>query len=359
VTLPLTVSPQLAAMMSEAYGTTFHSLPNCAPVGGEAVIDVEASLATKGEREEVVFLFHGGITPHRGLDKLVGAWGKVDKRARLWVRGPDSPEKAVLLERARQAGLLDRSVFFPDAVPESELIARATKADIGLVPYEPTSVNNRYCCPNKLSQYMAAGLPIICNRLDYVSSIVEGNDIGTTVDFSDEAALVATINDYVATRDELPTLSRRAHHVFETMFNWQNVSRKAYDHVGDIAREAGSKGGDFDFNWVAEIGSRKVELSTQEELIVELECEISRLNTTYTEHQAGLQAELDRLNSVYPEEIRRLNEAFAEDSGRLNKAVNHLAAELADWTGRYGRLRRLDDITRGLARRLIGQPEKR
>ena len=41
-----------------------------------------------------------------------------------------------------------------------------------IIPYEPDHVNNRFSCPNKLSQYLAAGLPVITNQLDFVREIV-------------------------------------------------------------------------------------------------------------------------------------------------------------------------------------------
>jgi hypothetical protein len=296
------------------------------------------------------------------LDKLVGAWGKVDKRAKLWVRAPDNAEKTALMEQARELGLIDQSVFFPEAVPEADLIIAAREADIGLIPYEPTSLNNRYCCPNKLSQYMAAGLPIICNMLDYVRSIVEDNGIGTSVDFSDEAALIKTIDDYVARRDKIPALSRKAQEVFRTSFNWESVSLKTYAHIRGIAGPAGSKRPGFDFAWIDGADARGSELLPQEELIATLNDEIRRLNEVYTEHQIGLQAELDRLNKVYPEEIARLNKVLAEEVQRLSTALaREVERNLRTNPLRavYHRLRRLARLLKGLPKALTGGREGR
>jgi glycosyltransferase involved in cell wall biosynthesis len=314
VALPLTVSPQLAAIMSDAYGVAFDCVPNCAPLGSETGIDLEAALAARAASEEVIFLYQGGIAPQRGLEKLVGAWGKVDKRAKLWVRGPDCPDKTALIEQARKMGLLDQSVFFPDAVGEAELITAAREADIGLIPYEPTSVNNRYCCPNKLSQYMAAGLPVICNRLDYVRSVVVDNEIGASVDFDDEAALVRTIDDYVAKRSAIPAMSRKSQEVFKSTFNWQSASRKVYGRIRDLVREAGAKGTEFDFAWID--GPEP-----------------------WRDETSFLEAEIVRLNKVYPEEIERLNKVHAEVVGKLSNAsfasiiyasLRHVAMRLND-----------------------------
>ena len=127
------------------------------------------------------------------------------RRAKLLLRGPDNPYKNQMIELARSKGLLDRSVFFPKAVSEADLVKAARDADVGIIPYEPTIINHRFCSPNKLSQYMAAGLPIICNELDFVKSVVLGYSIGSSVDFNDQAALVRTINEYVQKRIRYPS----------------------------------------------------------------------------------------------------------------------------------------------------------
>jgi glycosyltransferase involved in cell wall biosynthesis len=307
VALPLTVSPQLAEIMSRAYGSAFSYIPNCAPLGSETAIDLDAALAARARSEDVIFLVQGRIAPHRGLDKLIKAWAKVDARAKLWVRGPDSPEKTALMDEARHMGLLGQGVFFPDAVAEADLVVAAREGDIGLVPYEPSSVNNRYCSPNKLSQYMAAGLPIICNMLDYVRSVVLDNGIGSSVDFDDETALVRVIDGYVLRREAIPALSRKSQEVFKATFNWQAASRTTYERIGDIMSEARPRGSEFDFAWIGGSDDWQGQASAQEEQIAALDDEIRRLHSVYSQHQVLLQSELDRVNKVYLEEVERLS----------------------------------------------------
>ena len=276
VTLPLTVSPQLADIMSQQYGCAFGYIPNCALLGSEQAVDLEAALAARAQSEDVIFLVQGGFGLQRGFDKLINAWDKVDPRAKLWLRGPDSPEKTSMIELAQSKGVFNRSVFFPDAVTEAELIRAAREADIGLVPYEPASLNNRYCSPNKLSQYMAAGLPIICNELDFVKSVVVDNGVGSAVDFRDEAALVRTINEYVLKRDLIPALSRRSQELFKTSFNWQAKSRTTYSSIANIVSKSERNKSEFEFAWIKDCNRRSSvrDLSAQEKL----SDEIRRLN---------------------------------------------------------------------------------
>jgi glycosyltransferase involved in cell wall biosynthesis len=269
----LTVSPQLADIMSQHYGCAFDYIPNCAWLGSEQAVDLEAALAGRAHSEDVIFLVQGGFSSHRGFEILINAWGKMDPHAKLWLRGPDSSEKTAMIDLAKSKNVFDRSVFFPAAVTEAELVRAARDADIGLVPYEPNCLNNRYCSPNKLSQYMAAGLPIISNDLDFVKSVVVDHGVGAGVDFRDEAALVRTINEYVQKRDSIPDLSRKSQELFKTSFNWQAKSQRFYRSIKSIVSKNGRANLDFDFGWTDDpalrISSR--DISSQESLSNEIQ----------------------------------------------------------------------------------------
>ena len=319
VTLPLTVSPQLADAMAHHYGCKFDYVPNCASLGEEEAVDLEAALSTRSRSQDILFLVQGGIAPHRGFDKLIEAWDKVDSRAKLLLRGPDNAFKSQMIELTRSKGLLDRNVFFPKAVSEAELVKAARDADIGIVPYEPSSINNRYCSPNKLSQYMAAGLPILCNELDFVKSIVLGNGIGSSVDFNDEAALVRAINHYVLNRQSIPELSRKARQVFLTSFNWQVASRDIYRRIKALV--PGNSRSEFDFAWIGQPGQQMPirERSDLEQQLESSRAEITRLHKVYTDEIARYSSDNERVTVAYQAEIDRLNQIYKLEIERLQK----------------------------------------
>jgi glycosyltransferase involved in cell wall biosynthesis len=309
VTLPLTVSPQLADIMSLRYGREFDFIPNCVPLEWEKAIDLEATLEARARSDDVIFLVQGGFGAHRGVDKLINTWDKVNPRAKLWLRGPDGLAKTAMINLAQIRGVLNRCVYFPDAVSERELVKAAREADIGLVPYEPIGPNHCYCAPNKLSQYMAAGLPIICNELEFVKSVVVGNGIGVAVDFSDQAELVRTVNEYVQKRRSIPELSRRSREYFESTYNWQNASQRVYGNIRNtVSRQEPRKNG-FEFSWINDID------------YLRSNAELSR--------QGKLSEEIKRLNIVYMEEIKRLNEVIKllnQEIASLKKITLGMAA---------------------------------
>ena len=211
------VSRQLSLYMSQAYGVNFETLPNAVPLAMVRALPV----AKKVDGGVVRFLFLGGFGEGRGLRQLLGAWPEVDSNCHLFFQGPSSIYRDSLKAEALRLELLDTRVFFPDPVPEADLIQAAAQVDVGLIPYEPTSINNKFCCPNKLSQYMAAGIPIISNNTVFVAEILQMTEAGIAIDFNDQKALIDTINKFGSDAYMRRRLGANARSGFESAFHWE------------------------------------------------------------------------------------------------------------------------------------------
>ncbi|AOB37523.1 glycosyltransferase [Bordetella parapertussis] len=243
----ISVSPQLAAHMSNFYGHSFEAVPNCEPL--QAATEPAPQHAP---RDECVFLFQGNFMPGRGLALLIEAWGRTHPSAILQLRGPDRPYKRELERLAERTGLLGTRIFFPEAVAENALVAAAAQADVGLVPYEPTTLNSKYCSPNKLSQYMAAGLPILANRLEFVAQEISLAGCGSVVDFAHGDELVRVVDHYAVDAQLRQREGECGRRYFRQHFHWEAVSAPLYTALASLSALPG-KHESFSIN-VAGIG---------------------------------------------------------------------------------------------------------
>lgn len=235
----VTVTPGLAEIMSNFYGRPFGYLPNCEP---RDILEKIANrkgdasrFALERQEGEVAFLVQGNFASGRGFDALINLWSHTDARAKLFLRGPDRPYKEELKLLAKQLNLLDTRVFFPAAVDEADLVPAAALADVGVIPYEPRSINNYHCGPNKLSQYMAAGVPVLSNRLQFVESILRAGDCGIVADLTSVPDFVGAVNALTEDIALRRRLGNNGRNYFASDYNWNAASGAFYQAVASMA----------------------------------------------------------------------------------------------------------------------------
>ena len=146
--------------------------------------------AYRGPGEKLV-LFHGSLSPWRGLEQLVEAIGILPSEYRLVVLGHG--KFRTTLEQLVQSLELQDRVTFLDSVPPVELPAWLAGADVGLIPYQRQGRNHEYSTPNKLFEYMHIGIPIVVNDLPEIRRIVTEVGFGVITDCSDPAAIAKAI----------------------------------------------------------------------------------------------------------------------------------------------------------------------
>lgn len=197
VNLVITVNPLIASDMAERYGIeTPEVIYNSYGVDSEALVaDARRHLLSHFGMSDtdVIVLYQGRLGAHHNLDVVVRAFGELDDRFQLLLLG-DGPMKQSLQDIAALSG--KPNVRFSPAVPQAALLNLTRGADIGLVPYSgDTLLNNRYATPNKLFEYIEAGVPICASDLPELRRIVEGMGIGGAYQMDTPARVAQAISD--------------------------------------------------------------------------------------------------------------------------------------------------------------------
>lgn len=219
----VTVSPMLADVMREVYGLPHvYSVPNAEWWVEPGERPPLKSAMTGDARGRIKVLFQGRFDDGRGIEELIAAWTQVNgEQAALFLRGPDNASRRSAIELASRLDLLGKSVIFLDPVSEDMLVAAAAEADVGIIPYKPIIRNDRFACPNKLSQYLHAGLMVVTNDLPYVMSVVQAAGAGLAYRTSDPSSLAAVVNRIAGDRALLDRCRQNALSYARQSFNWQ------------------------------------------------------------------------------------------------------------------------------------------
>jgi len=142
-----------------------------------------------------ILLFQGGLSAGRHLPELVDAMAQVKlQTVHLVILGDGQLSRALKVQVARLG--LEQRVHLHSAVPQRDLLAITATADAGVIPYQATCLNNFYCTPNKLFEFIAAGLPILASDLPELRRFVADNGIGQVTDLSSAESMAAGIDGF-------------------------------------------------------------------------------------------------------------------------------------------------------------------
>jgi glycosyltransferase involved in cell wall biosynthesis len=132
-------------------------------------------------KDKFVLMYQGtGINIKRGTEELTEAMQFLDRRFILVFIGSGDVIN-VLKDIVKQKQLEDRVLFVPK-VPLQVLKYYTRQGTIGVTIDKPISENYIYSMPNKLFDYIHAGLPVLASHLQEVDRMIELYNVGTFID---------------------------------------------------------------------------------------------------------------------------------------------------------------------------------
>lgn len=232
----VTVSDGLAGVLHERHGVepvVVRNVPPAEPLGDKGRLRREIGLALNVS----IVLYQGVLIAGRGLTNLVRAMAALPQ-AVLVVQG-FGPEEQAMREVAAQLELGDRVRFMCRVAP-GELHAYACGADIGVVIYAATTLNNRMAAPNKLWSYRMAGLPVVASDFPGLRQTVMGDGTGALFDPADPASIANAIAELLVDPKRRAEISVSSRRLAETRDNWDEEKRKLLDVYDTLAKRSTS-----------------------------------------------------------------------------------------------------------------------
>lgn len=179
--------------------------------------------------ERKILLYQGQIAEKRGISVLISALEALPEETcqslALVLMGPvlpaDEPYRDALLKRVSANPKLENVLFFKPPVPARDVLSYTAAADLGIHPILNTSENHYYCLPNKIFEYLEAGLPVAVSAFPEMKAIVDTYGIGFTFDPDQPADLAQALTRFLREPD---LAQRYRQHVQEarTVLNWEH-----------------------------------------------------------------------------------------------------------------------------------------
>jgi glycosyltransferase involved in cell wall biosynthesis len=181
-------------------------------------------------------LYVGGMMPYRGLEELIAAMAEVPE-AHLVCLGAGGGITSQVEHEIRQRGLDARTHLIPP-VPSEEVVPYAASASIGVSIVQPASLSYRLALPNKLFQYMAAGIPVVASDFPDVRRVVMGSGAGIVVDPGDPTAVAGALRRLIDDPAAARAMGHAGRRAVSERFNWRTSAQvllRGYRAIGAAA----------------------------------------------------------------------------------------------------------------------------
>lgn len=182
------------------------------------------SKKTASGKKSSDFAYVGMISPIRGAAKMVEAIGLLNRThtGRLRLAGTFKPADFEDSIRANQSS---EYVDFAGWFDRDEVAQLLNECLAGLVVFDPLP-NHTDAYPNKMFEYMSAGLPVIASDFPLWRKIISEADCGLLVDPKDAASIAEALRWILEHPSEAEGMGRRGRKAVEEMYNWEQESKK-------------------------------------------------------------------------------------------------------------------------------------
>lgn len=168
---------------------------------------------------QITVMYTGAHGPANGLQVVVEAADILrDSRQVRFVLLGDGPDKESLRAEAVRRHL--GNIQFWDAVPKAEVPKLLASADIGLITLRNVAAFEYAISPNKLFEYMSAGLPVLCAIPGDMSRLVQEAGSGVVIPPEDPVALAEAVLMLAGmTSEERIEIGKRGRRLVEERFD--------------------------------------------------------------------------------------------------------------------------------------------
>jgi len=166
----------------------------------------------------------GGIGEIRGILQVVQAMGLTQSSVRLQLAGKFGSQSTEQSAQADPGWVKVDALGFVNREQVRDLLSQSVA---GLVTFLP-SPNHIDAQPNKMFEYMSAGMPVIGSNFPLWKQIIEGNQCGICVDPLNPTAISEAIDYMVTHPEEAEQMGRNGQQAVQEKYNWSIEEQKLF-----------------------------------------------------------------------------------------------------------------------------------
>lgn len=230
----ITVNQNIANWFNQKYKTDFKVVRNIPDKVSINTIKTRIELNLPTDKK-IILLQGAGINIKRGAEEAVEAMQYVENAILLIIGGGDVIED--LKFKIQNFKLEEKVKMLPKMKPE-ELYQYTCNADIGLSLDKATNLNYQFSLPNKLFDYVHAGVPVLASPLTEIKSFIEKYKVGICIENHDAKHIADKMNYMLTSTDYVMWKANTQLAAQEN--NWENEKKVWVDLIDKIKSSTSS-----------------------------------------------------------------------------------------------------------------------
>ncbi|MDD5173069.1 MAG: glycosyltransferase family 4 protein [Patescibacteria group bacterium] len=195
---------------------------NVADVKNYPLIDKKIIIDNNLKKKNITLIYTGGIEKIRGIKEIIRSLRYIKYDISLKLIGCFSDKN---FEQEIKMMPEWKKVDFSGQIKFEHINRELENANIGLALYWPEP-NHIEALPNKIFEYMTAGLPIVASNFPLWKEIVENNNCGICVNPLKVNEIAETIEYLIEHPDEAKKMGENGRKATFEKYNWENESKK-------------------------------------------------------------------------------------------------------------------------------------
>jgi len=155
----IVVSDKIAEWYKKIYGIKNIQVIRNVPkqISSFDKVDIKALLGIP--KEELLFIYQGALEKQRGIQLMIDVFKNSKKDRHIVFLG-----EGELTEHVKEFTIHESNIHYLKPVAHNQVLSYTSGADVGLNLLRGSCLNHQYCLPNKVFEYLLAGIPFISSN---------------------------------------------------------------------------------------------------------------------------------------------------------------------------------------------------
>ena len=227
----ITVNKSIAQLYKEEYNNDLRILRNVPNKLVTLKLKSKSELNIV-EDKDIIITQGAGININRGIEELVEAMQYLNNVCLIIIGDGDVIPQ--LKKRVLELKL-ENSVIFKGRMPYNEMMQYTQHANLGITIDKDTNTNYKYSLPNKLFDFIHAGIPILASKIIEVEKIIKKYQIGLFINNHEPTHIANQIKYALDNKELMSEWKSNTHHASKEL-NWEieeNTLKDLYKKIDE------------------------------------------------------------------------------------------------------------------------------